>query len=532
MRESTRPIRLLATPLLFCAIAFAKSWRRSGRTGPVAGARAVLGATLLGLAAHATGGWAQAPPAGLTLGAEVQVSLVRGRIPHFESHISVDPGDPQHLLVASITLADSGAGMGRCSMPWCSPISSAFVSFDGGETWSPVSLEGCQNVDPWTAFDTAGNAYLSCLDEVEIVPGRWVMGVALFRSRDGGRSFTESTRVPFGAGTSSDRPFLVVDTGSNQRAGTLYVVRGQFISPSERPYWFNPSIVRSVDGGEHFLEPAIHKINNLDNLPMDAEVLPNGDLAVLYVELPREQGVVPREDWSRAFRLGIRDPRLADPRSWVFVSENGGETFGSPRIVADHPVAAFAVDRSERFPGRWYVAMSATLSFEEESWSFQDGTPSGVYVMYSDDAGRKWSTPVRVSDHVRPTLVSRVMMAVSPDGTVGVAWYDGRNGAAEDCYDVYFSMSADGGDAFAANRRLSSVTSCQNVPGNIVSGPATVAAGEPVAQDEYDIAARWPLGGDYSGLAVGHDGRFHVLWADSRTGVYQLWTRSVAVVGR
>lgn len=532
MRGFTRPIGFLAIPLLLCEIAFSKFWRRSGGTGPVVGARAVLGAALLSLTVHVTGGWAQTPPAGVTLGAEVQVSLERERIPHFESHISVDPGDPQHLLVASITLADSGVGMGPCSTPWCSPTVAAFVSFDGGGTWSPVSLDVCQNIDPWTAIDMAGNAFVSCLDEVELAPGRWVMGQALLRSRDGGRSFAESTRVPIGAGSSSDRPFLVVDTGSNQRAGTLYVVRGQFTSPSERPYWINPSIVRSVDGGKSFLEPAIHKINNLDNLPMDAEVLPNGDLAVLYVELPRAQGVVPPEDWSRAFRLGIRDPRLASPRSWVFVSEDGGETFGPPRIVADHPVAAFAMDRSERFFGRWYVAMSAPLSFEDESWSFQDGTPSDVYVMYSDDAGRKWSTPVRVSDHVRPTLVSRVMMEVSPDGTVGVAWYDGRNGSAEDCYDVYFSMSTDGGDAFAANRRLSSVTSCQNVPGNIVRVPTTAASGDSVVLTEVDIAARWPLGGDYSGLAAGPDGRFHVLWADSRTGVYQLWTRSVAVVGR
>ena len=91
---------------------------------------------------------------------------------------------------------------------------------------------------------------------------------------------------------------------------------------------------------------------------------------------------------------------------------------------------------------RSYYAMSATLSFVGESWSFEDGSPSDVYVMYSDDSGESWSTPTRVSDNVRPTLVNRVMMTVNRDGAVGVAWYDGRNGSAEDCYDVYFVITS------------------------------------------------------------------------------------------
>jgi len=532
MRDSTWAIPFLVLLLLLCAVAFSAFCRRFARMGPVLGTQALLGAALLCLAADVTAGWAQAPLSGVTLGAEVQVSLERGRIPHFESHISVDPRDPQHLLVASITLADEG-GVASCSSPWCDPTGAAFVSFDGGGTWSSVPVEGCDNLDPWTAFDTAGNAYLSCLHEVEFAPGRWVMGVALLRSRDGGRSFTGPTLVPVGAGTSSDRPFLAVDTTNGPRAGALYVVRGQSIPTSEEPYGFGPSIVRSVDGGESFLEPAIHTINNLDNAPADVQLLPNGDLAVLYVEAPRPNGIVPRQDLIRVYNLGVRDPRLSDSRSWVFVSKDGGETFGPPRLVAEHPVTAFAVDSSERFAGRWYVAMSATLSFEGEAWSFEDGSPSDVYVMYSDDSGESWSTPTRVTDNVRPTLVSRAMLTVNRDGALGVAWYDGRNGSAEECYDVYFSLSMDGGDTFAANRRLSSVTSCQNVPGNVVIAPTLDAPGVLVDPDgERDIAARWPLGGDYSGLATGPDGRFHVVWADSRTGVYQLWTRSVAVARR
>lgn len=495
------------------------AWCRLRRMGPLAGVQAVVGSVLVGLAVDGTAGWAQALPPNVTLGEEVQVSLERQRVPHFEPHISVNPRDPEHLLVAAVSYGDDGVDLASCSEAWCSElvISAAFVSWDGGGTWIPVTLE-C-DLDPWTAFDTAGSAYVSCLYPVEFAPGRWRMLVALHRSRDGGRSFTGPTLVPAGEGTSSDRPFLAVDTTSGPRTGTVYVVRGQSVAISEELSWFGPSIVRSVDGGASFLEPSIHMINNLFNYPQGVQLLPNGDVAVLYVDTPPPHGVVPRQDLVHVYNFSFRDPRVPDSRSWVFVSPDGGETFGPPRLVAEHPVTAFAVDTSEPFFGRWYVAMSATVSYEAESWSFEDGSPTAVYVMYSDDSGESWSPPIRVSDGVQSGLVGRTMMAANRDGIVGVAWYDDRNSSGEGCYDIYFSVSADGGDTFTADRRLSSVTSCQGVPGNVMVDPG----------GERDVAARFPLGGDYSGLAAGPDGRFHVVWADSRTGVYQLWTRSVAV---
>lgn len=135
--------------------------------------------------------------------------------------------------------------------------------------------------------------------------------------------------------------------------------------------------------------------------------------------------------------------------------------------------------------------------------------------MFSDDAGENWSTPTRVNDNIRPTDHARTMLAVSRDGILGVAWYDRRNGDAEDCYDIYLSSAADGGESFAPNVRLSTTTSCQNTAGNVITDP----------NGQRDIAERWSYGGDYSAIAAGGDGRFHVVWADSRTGVYQLWTR-------
>jgi len=44
------------------------------------------------------------------------------------------------------------------------------------------------------------------------------------------------------------------------------------------------------------------------------------------------------------------------------------------------------------------------------------------------------------------------------------------------------------------------------------------------------VVSRWLFGGDYSGLAAGADGRFHLFWVDSRTGIYQVWTTTARVV--
>ena len=38
-------------------------------------------------------------------------------------------------------------------------------------------------------------------------------------------------------------------------------------------------------------------------------------------------------------------------------------------------------------------------------------------------------------------------------------------------------------------------------------------------------------GGDTAGLAADADGVFHALWIDSRTGVHQMWTATIAVRG-
>jgi hypothetical protein len=54
----------------------------------------------------------------------------------------------------------------------------------------------------------------------------------------------------------------------------------------------------------------------------------------------------------------------------------------------------------------------------------------------------------------------------------------------------------------------------------------TRSDGKPNAIDRH-----WMEGGDYHGLVVGEQGRFHAAWSDSSTGVFQIHFATIEVTG-
>jgi hypothetical protein len=79
------------------------------------------------------------------------------------------------------------------------------------------------------------------------------------------------------------------------------------------------------------------------------------------------------------------------------------------------------------------------------------------------------------------------------------------------CQEVFFTASLDGGQTFLPEVKVSSEKSC------------------PMSSENGEAAWRWPAGGDYMGLATDADGRFTMVWADSRRGVYGLRTATLRV---
>lgn len=150
------------------------------------------------------------------------------------------------------------------------------------------------------------------------------------------------------------------------------------------------------------------------------------------------------------------------------------------------------------------------------AWARYQSDPRGIYLTYSNDTGKTWTKPVRVSDSIRNNTVQRTtVLAVNGNGDLGILWYDSRRDSTNACFDMFFAISLDGGETFLPNVKVSNEMSCSNVQGNIVN--------------KFDVAQRWPAGGDYIGLSSSSDGLFHAAWADSRNKVYQLWTATISI---
>lgn len=409
--------------------------------------------------------------------------------PHVEPFLAANPKDPQHLIAASI------AYLRRDGKQTCT----AFTSFDGGQTWTRRELPDLKDqffisIDPWLAFGPAGTAYYSCLSS----------HIFVYRSTDGGRSWLGPAKAPDGDGSSYDQPKIAVDHTAGKFSGTVYISSSQGIKLPPVKGVFRTSILRSTDGGRTFSNPVQILPNNFNNQNGNQVVLSDGTLVASFIELT------------------INNKYLKHPRLWVVKSSDGGQTFSTPYLVAE-------LEGRSSFP-RVAVDQS-TGAYRDRLYMVQEipvGGYSNILLWYSADKGSTWSEAVRVNDNQENKVAQRMpAVTVDKDGIVGVIWHDRRNWTVDqrrkdpgnECSEIFFSASLDGGKTFLPNVRVST-QSCPGVPGNSIPsfGPGSQA-----------ISERFPTGGDYIGLTATSDGVFHALWADSRTGVYQLWTTSIRV---
>lgn len=426
-------------------------------------------------------GQAPSPPAGETphivVSDPVQVSADRPEAPHVETILATHPTDPDVLFGAAVTFpADLRLAID-------SHFVAGFRSADGGRSWTPVELPGCR-IDPWVSFSPGGGLFASCMGGRE-------KPLLVHRSADAGRTW-ESAPVPLGDGGPPDHPVLAAG------AEGVYVASGQsFPAPGLEGRIYGPAISRSGDGGRTFSQPVFLRHDNLTQQPFDAALLSSGAFVVLFMDFADQA-----------------DSPLAHRRTWMARTEDGGRTFSTPALVFEQTGKempwSVAVDRSPEHRDRLYLAVDGWWERPGREPA-RPGPGAALFVRTSDDGGQTWKAGGTVTDAPPGANAETPAVAVNRDGVVAVAWYDTRHSPEGDCWDLYVSASLDGGTSFLPNVRVTPETSC------------------PHAAAHRGVAARWPFGGDYSGLAAGADGRFHVFWVDSRTGTYQVWTAAVRV---
>jgi hypothetical protein len=438
-------------------------------------------------AVHSSEGWANIQVPGTVVIGRAIASSDMPDSPHVEPRLAIDPKNARHLLIGAMLFRRNGGGDSECS---------PMVSFDAGATWRRAALPKRDGVtgggDPWVAFDQTGTAYLSCLHGARTESGERTSGVGIYRSDDGGITWAGPAMLP---GRAYDRPVLVV--GAPHKAGqtTLHVV----VSQGTRHDFgsANPiSISTSLDGGRTFAQPVQVLFNNLNNNVRSAIALADGTLVAVFYD------------------IGLLDGRrLEQFRVWSIRSTDGGRTFG-PALFVNENAGGDQVDVTGDPTGRLFAVWDVVRGPREGR---------GVFFAKSEDSGKRWSAPSRLGElsegerqqHV-PTVAAR------PDGTIAAFWVDYRNDSRGECSEVYIKASRDVGKTWTDAQRLSTKASCPRSPSNSV----TRTDGKPNAIDR-----RWMEGGDYHGLVVGEEGRFHAAWSDSSTGVFQIHFATIEVTG-
>ena len=312
--------------------------------------------------------------------------------------MAVDPRNSQHLVVGANSWQ---VGNGHFEV-------FAYVSFDGGKTWSasqPYINRNASRInaaDPTVAFGSDGSLYFAF---VAMTPAQGA--VAVSRSLDGGRTWaSQSWATSFTS--AADKPAVAFSNGNLHlyyQNGSLYTQ----VSHDNGATWGAGSIIDVAGRNANPVVDSKGGVNvfyNTSNTINLARLTANGSYSTSTI--------------ANAVAL---QPRAAHYRASIYASG--------------------AVDSK----GNLYVA-----------WADGRNAGRGNDVLYSHSSdGHSWSAPATLNtdsgsaDQLMPAL------AVS-NGVVSVAWLDNRNDSANINYDVYMSRSADGVH-FNGNQRVTSTSS-------------------------------------------------------------------------
>ena len=426
--------------------------RRAVLAGPVAAGVLVWASRLAGPAAAQTSrdlGGAGGP-------GNVRVSRDAFTM-HAEPSLAANPIDPRNLLAACMIWQAGRRGL------------ATYASFDAGSTWhSNGLLPGivpAYDGDVTVAFDRQGTGYVSgwAGSRAHAQRGR----VCLWRTADGGRSFTTPVTVATGL---VDHSSLAADRWA-RGPGTVYVAGG---------YFGRGGLVftRSTDGGPSF-EPLRFPDPGSGSAGGRAPMMaagPGGLAAIAYyVELPdatQRIGVVTSTDHGQTLTPPVFVTHVTPPP----IIGGVNTTTGGPAITASGEALHLAV-----------ATVDTTAQVSE------------LLLFTSHDHGGTWSAPRTVARSAT-TAYFQPQLAVGPSGRIAVS-------------------------AFALPVATSQVSVVL-----FISQPHSTRFGPPVIVTTRPFnpltGTRQGWIGDYQGLTA-NPSAFHPLWNDTRTGRMQLFTAAV-----
>ncbi len=286
-------------------------------------------------------------------------------------------------------------------------------SEDGGRTWSPNTVMALANPgrhqsDPWLTVDERNRTYYARLeysgDEST---------VSVSRSDDGGRAWGPIS-------SADDRPgFADKESIASDGAGSLYVVYDDVVGNDT-----DVRFTRSPDAGASW-SPTV-SVTDAVGAALGPVVASSGDgnSYVAWWNLTDGNIMVDRSgDRGTTWGTDIRVNSIAGSVR----SDSGNPAFPS--------LPSIAIDSQ----GRVFVA-----------WADRGGGDLNIVVARSDDGGRTWTRPARVNDDLSGREQWMPALAVDRSNRIHAAWMDNRTGNLN----VFYANSTDGGDTWSPNVRV------------------------------------------------------------------------------
>ncbi|HEX8169412.1 MAG TPA: sialidase family protein [Thermoanaerobaculia bacterium] len=358
-------------------------------------------------------------------------------VPAWESSVAISPVHPNVVLATAMERVGN-------------PVFACRIrrSEDGGATWSDAGFLPLQltknsytgHGDPVLTFDRTGTAYCAVLLTAPDAGHPLKSGLAVMKSTDEGKTWVAQTlaereavngRLPI----FDDKEWLAVDNSGGPNDGTLYLawIRANGYSDSTTSEML---LTRSRDGGATWSEPRSFGRVGAAYLAVG----PNGEVYFSHTGGP---GYV----MERSRDGGATFEALAPPARLSLPAGNLPNSRTSTNVLQQ-----FAVDLSP-------TATRGNLYFVFPGDGATRGAfPASVQLTRSEDGGKTWSAPVRLSappELKRDALLPTVAVD-SMTGEVIAAWIDRRDDANNVRARLYATRSRDGGRTWQTAKPFSS----------------------------------------------------------------------------